>query len=269
MIKLADRYHSELFRSYQPKVRLSRVCVEKQLSAFLSAVVAERKHFSDLRTAGLAPTRLLLFTGPSGTGKTMSAHALAGELEATLWVLRWDKTIRESPDQTSDNLRRAFEQAGSVPGVYLFEEINTLGYPKAMPTPADDIVLRRTADMFAQHLEHHQSYNLVIGTSSSAKQTDQLIVRRFEIRAEFRMPSSTTIMRLLYDCFRSAGLDPPDEGMLGEIVEAARTRSHAAIVSATQRAIKEHILSNKEKPVTESLISYLRQDNTRLGVPFQ
>ena len=59
----------------------------------LKRIVVEYKHHAKLRTHGLSARRKLLLVGPPGSGKTMTASALAGELKLPLLAVRLDGLI--------------------------------------------------------------------------------------------------------------------------------------------------------------------------------
>jgi SpoVK/Ycf46/Vps4 family AAA+-type ATPase len=72
-------------------------------------VIREHKAVRVIRTRGLAPRRKLLLIGKPGTGKTLTAAALAGELGLPLFVVRLDALITKFMGETAAKLRLIFE----------------------------------------------------------------------------------------------------------------------------------------------------------------
>ena len=71
---------ADLVTTEYPDVRLSDLTLAPATRAQLERVLHEQRQRELLASRGFAPLRRLLFTGPPGTGKSMTASALAAEL---------------------------------------------------------------------------------------------------------------------------------------------------------------------------------------------
>ena len=87
----------------------------------LVRIIKEHRQIAKIRSYGLAPRKKLLLVGPPGTGKTMSAAVLAGELGLPLFVVRLDSLITKFMGETAAKLRLIFEAIRQSRGVYLFD----------------------------------------------------------------------------------------------------------------------------------------------------
>jgi ATPase family associated with various cellular activities (AAA) len=76
-----------LLSAKYPSGRLSEMSLAPPLRARLMRLLAEQRHRSEIRANGLSPMRKVLLCGPPGTGKTMSAAIIAGELGLPLFTL--------------------------------------------------------------------------------------------------------------------------------------------------------------------------------------
>ena len=67
-----------------------------------------------------------LFAGDSGTGKTMSAEVIAGELGLDLYTVNLATVVDKYVGETEKNLERIFAEAGGVNAVLLFDEADAI-----------------------------------------------------------------------------------------------------------------------------------------------
>ncbi len=100
-----------------PKTNLADMVLSKTISTKLSRVIREHKSVRPIRSHGLAPRRKLLLVGKPGTGKTLTASALAGELGLPLFVVHLDGIITKFMGETAAKLRLIFDSLGQTRGV--------------------------------------------------------------------------------------------------------------------------------------------------------
>jgi hypothetical protein len=74
-----------------------------------------------LRAFGKTSSTRLLFAGPPGSGKTMTAAALAGQLHLPLFTVRFDALITRCLGETVAKLQLIFHHIATTRGVFLFE----------------------------------------------------------------------------------------------------------------------------------------------------
>jgi SpoVK/Ycf46/Vps4 family AAA+-type ATPase len=103
------------------------MALPEALGARLDRVLTEQRERDRLREHGFSPMRKLLLVGPPGTGKTMTAAALAGELGLPLFSIQLDGLITKYMGETAAKLRLVFDAIQSTRGVYLFDEFDALG----------------------------------------------------------------------------------------------------------------------------------------------
>src|SRR5690606_20816352 len=89
-----------------PKTRVVDMALEEGLHQRIDRVLLEQRQRDRIREHGFGPLRKLLFVGPPGTGKTMTAAALAGELGLPLFTIQLDGLITKYLGETAAKLRR-------------------------------------------------------------------------------------------------------------------------------------------------------------------
>jgi SpoVK/Ycf46/Vps4 family AAA+-type ATPase len=130
---------SKLLSASYPKIRLSEMILDNEVSERLNRIIKEQRQIEILQSHGLTPRRKFLLLGPPGTGKTMTAAALAGELHLPLFVIRLDGVITKFMGETSAKLRLVFDAIKQHKGVYLFDEFDSIGTMRALINDVGEI----------------------------------------------------------------------------------------------------------------------------------
>ena len=110
-----------------PAIRLGDMVLDEVASKQLDRIIKEQRLGARIREHGLSPRRKLLLVGPPGTGKTMTAAALAGELGIPLFSVRLDSLITKFMGETATKLRQVFDAIADLRGVYFFDEFDAIG----------------------------------------------------------------------------------------------------------------------------------------------
>ncbi len=105
-----------------PDVRLSDMTLAPATREQLERVLHEQRQRDLLESHGFAPLHRLLLTGPAGTGKSMTASALATELSLPLVTIRIDALISKYTGETAAKLRVIFDAMARPRTVYLFDD---------------------------------------------------------------------------------------------------------------------------------------------------
>jgi len=241
-----------LLSASYPTVRLTDMILAVEIREHLERVILEHRQRDKLAARGLCPRRKLLLVGPSGTGKTFSARALAGELHLPLFTVVLDALITKFMGETAAKLRLVFDAAMRTRGVYFFDEFDALGGERANPNDVGEA--RRTLNSFLQFIEQDESESLLVAATNHVGLLDRALFRRFDDIIEFSMPDDALVLETLRA--RLATMTPQSMSWQ-PAVEAASGLSYADIVRACEDAAKDAVLDDQVEVSPRVLVSSL------------
>ena len=173
-------------------VTLADVVLSPASRKELNSLILEWEHRQRLSDKGITPRSKLLFHGPPGCGKSLTARALGHELGIPVYLVRFDAVIGAYLGQTAIHLRQLFHFAESTAAILLMDELDALG--KQRGNPLDVGELDRIVIAMMQELEHSSPRGLIIGTSNLPRHLDSALWRRFDLALEFKAPSQAALI---------------------------------------------------------------------------
>ena len=245
---------SSLLSVSYPSKRLSDMVLAPAVLEGLKQVLKEQRYLSKLRSHGLQPRRKLLLVGPSGTGKTLTAAALAGELGIPLFVVRLDALITKFMGESAAKLRQVFDAAASTRGVYFFDEFDAIGSQRGQANDVGEI--RRVLNSFLLMIEQDESNSVIVAATNHVDVLDEALFRRFDDLIEYHIPSTEEIRALLR--MRLGDFLKPIKSISSLTIEAEGL-SHAEITRAVGDAVKEAVMHDQNTVPSEAVKLLLQQ----------
>ena len=225
-----------------PAIRLADMVLDEVAANQLQRVIKEQRQLARIKQHGLVPRRRLLLVGPPGTGKTMTAAALAGELGIPLFLVRLDSLITKFMGETASKLRQIFDAVSDIRGVYFFDEFDAIGSQRGLANDVGEI--RRVLNSFLQMIEQDNSNSLIIAATNHAEILDYALFRRFDDVVEYHLPSSAHAI----DLIRSRlGLFAPKPFRKDALLGQTEGLSHAEIGRAVDAAVKDAIMHDQTR----------------------
>lgn len=237
-----------------PKTRIADMALAEVLRTRLERVLTEQRERDRLREHGFSPMRKLLLVGPPGTGKTMTAAALAGELGLPLFSIQLDGLITKYMGETAAKLRVVFDAIQATRGVYLFDEFDALGGERGSKNDVGEI--RRVLNSFLQFLEQDDSDSIVLGATNHVSLLDRALFRRFDAALEYSLPTEEIATRVMRG--RLALLDTSNIEWQ-TAAKAAEGLSHAEIAMACEQAAKNALLDHTTAVRDAELVAALKE----------
>lgn len=243
----------------QPTRELGDLIVSADVRAAIEHILLEHHREDALTTYGLEPARKLLFFGPPGCGKTLTAEIIATELSLPLAIVRLDAVVSSFLGETAANLRKVFDFVESRPVVVLFDEFDALA--KDREDSGEHGELRRVVNAVLQMIDEYRGKSVLIAATNHESLLDSAIWRRFDETIQFANPDSTQIKSLLQSKLRGVrrNFEPSESAVWSRF----KGKSHADIERVLRRAIKEMVLQSREFLETIHLDSAIARENKR------
>jgi transitional endoplasmic reticulum ATPase len=224
----------------------------EKIKEMLMSVVDWPYKYPELFAAGkLAPPRGILFSGPSGTGKTLMAKALAGETGLNFISISGPILFSKWLGESEKTLHEIFKKAKqSAPCILFFDEIDAL-IPKRGDFSEGGISERMSSQFFSEldNLSDH-SQVLILAATNRVEFIDPTLLRagRLDFHLEFPVPNWKDRLAIFKVHTKEKPLGPDldfaelaneTDGMVGSEIALICRR-------ATMTAITELIHANTE-----------------------
>jgi SpoVK/Ycf46/Vps4 family AAA+-type ATPase len=151
-----------------------------------------------------------LFVGPSGTGKTMAAEVIAGELGLELFKIDLSCLVSKYIGETEKNLSRVFEEAEQSNAILFFDEADSVFGKRSEVKDSHDRYANIEVNYLLQRMEEYEG--VVILASNYQKNIDEAFTRRIRFIVEFPLPDDDYRRRIWRKVF-------PEHTPLGEDID--------------------------------------------------
>lgn len=180
-----------LIRVEEPTPTSINPTLSESVQGALNQVLLERTYVDSLLSEGLYPTKSIIFQGPPGVGKTMSARWLAQQLDLPLLVLDLATVMSSFLGKTGSNIRAVLDHAMAVPCVLLLDEFDAIA--KRRDDDRELGELKRLVTVLLQAIDDWPSTSLLVAATNHGELLDPAIWRRFDLEVSFDMPSGKLI----------------------------------------------------------------------------
>ena len=192
--------------------------------------------------------------GAPGTGKTLTASALAGELGVPLFVVRLDALLTKFMGETAAKLRQIFDALHNARGVYFFDEFDAIGGQRVSSNDIGEV--RRILNSFLVMIEEDTSHSLILAATNHPQILDDALFRRFDDVIEYALPQPSQIAQVLET--RLGRFAPPTLDVK-TLASTAEGLSHAEITRAAEEAVKNAVMHDHALVDPEELKGLLQR----------
>ncbi len=243
----------DLLDVVHPRIKLGDMILDPHIHKSIEKLIEEQKKWELLTHHNLQPIRKLLLTGPPGTGKTMTAHAIASELGLAVFVIRLDGMLSRYMGESIAKLRLIFEAMPGNRAVYLFDEFDSIGSHRQQSNEVGEI--KRVLNSFLINIEKDNSNSIIIAASNLPDALDNALMRRFDDIVRYPLPTAKEIAYSIKKYTQGHSFDVrPDFSTIAKQVVGL---NYSDIAKACEATIKEKILSGSATLHKKYMISVL------------
>lgn len=191
---LEDKNSQKMIENYEPRFLLEQVSlnekVKEQIRTAIAAVhykskMSEEWGMSEFFSGNRAV--ILNFYGKAGTGKSMTAEAVAKALNKKVYHINYSELESKYVGETPKNIRKAFESATRDDAVLIFDEADSfLGKRLSSVTQSADYGVNITRSVLLLELERFNG--VVVFTTNLIGNYDEAFKRRILLNVYFDMP---------------------------------------------------------------------------------
>jgi SpoVK/Ycf46/Vps4 family AAA+-type ATPase len=128
----------------------------------------------------------VLFSGPSGTGKTMSAEVMANDLGLSLYRVDLAAVVSKYIGETEKNLSKIFDDASSSGAILFFDEADAMFGKRSEISDSHDRYANLEVSYLLQRMEEYDG--IVILASNLRNNMDDAFIRRLHFAIDFPFP---------------------------------------------------------------------------------
>ena len=248
-LSVPKRELHELIEVFQPRIKLADMVLSPKVKESLDKLINEQKKWEILEKHNLSPRRKLLLTGDPGTGKTMTAQAIAGELGIAVYIIRLDGLMSKFLGESIAKLRLIFDAMLDHRAVYLFDEFDSIGSHRNQGQDVGEI--KRVLNSFLINIEKDKSNSIIIAATNLPDTLDKALFRRFDDIINYPLPEKEQIIEIIKKSIN--GFSFSKKADFNSLADLSIGLNYSEIAKACEETIKEMILSGEGKLILANL----------------
>ncbi len=233
--QISRRRLDDLAQRIEPKAQRRQLILPELQQTILDDIVRHARHraqvlegwgFGARSARGLGNSAL--FYGPSGTGKTMAAEVLAGELQLDLFRIDLSAVVSKYIGETEKNLKRLFDAAEGSGAILLFDEADALfGKRSEQIKDSHDRYANLEVSYLLQRMESYRG--LAILTTNLKDALDSAFLRRIRFLVAFPFPGAPEREKIWRGTFPAEA--PVGDMDFGRLAQLSITGGHISNIA--------------------------------------
>lgn len=242
---------------------------QRQLDELYVRLRLRNRIYSDIgfeRRLTLGKGLIALFTGGSGTGKTMAAELLAIESGLALYKVDLSALVSKYVGETEKNIRAIFSAATDANAILFFDEADAVFGKRGEVKDAQDRWANIEVNYLLQQVEEY--CGVVVLASNLRQNIDDAFLRRIHLIVDFPFPDAPARARILRGLLPTGIAAPPDEAIadLAERFQISGGNLKNVVLDASFRALAEAEGANP-RMTHRHLVAGIAREYQKLGKP--
>jgi SpoVK/Ycf46/Vps4 family AAA+-type ATPase len=241
----------DLVEILQPKLCLDNVALPEETRDMLCQIIEEQKKADELLAVGVLPTNRLLFCGPPGCGKTLTAYALAGEIGIPIAYVKLDGLVSSYLGQTGTNIRKIFDFVKSRRIMLFLDEFDAIAKKRDDAHELGE--LKRVVTTLLQNMDAMPANVFLVAATNHHHLLDPAIWRRFNMSILLELPNDSQrkmiIGRFLQETLVNYHVDSET------LIVLTKNMSGAQICSFLQSLARFCVMRNKNREIASEDIA--------------
>lgn len=179
---------STLYFTDRSNVNLEDVVFNEAVSGQINQFLKEYQYREILEQYELPVVNKMLLYGKTGCGKTMTAKAIAKRLDKKIIIVNLASIVSSKLGETAKNIEGLFKEVLYESAVLFFDEFDSLGQIRDYDNK-DSSEMKRVVNAILQLIDNFPKKSILIAATNQIQMIDEALVRRFELKLEFTLPS--------------------------------------------------------------------------------
>ncbi len=179
---------STLYFRDRENVNLEDVVFEASVSERIDQFLKEHRFSEILHQYELPVANKIFLYGKTGCGKTMTAKAIAKELDKKIFIVNLATVVSSKLGETAKNIQNIFKDTNYESSVLFFDEFDSLGQIRDYDNK-DSSEMKRVVNAILQLIDNFPKTSILIAATNQIQMIDEALIRRFELKLEFVSPS--------------------------------------------------------------------------------
>lgn len=255
----------DLYEIVKPTISLEDIVLPQKQLALIKQILDENEKNEQLLKHNLPPANRLLLCGPPGCGKTVTAYAIAHELNLPMVYVRLDGLISSYLGQTSVNLRKVFDSVKGMRVVLFLDEFDAIAKKRDDENEMGE--LKRVVTALLQNFDNMPVNVFLIAATNHEHLLDPAIWRRFNYVINLSNPDDEQRATLIKRWFEEYGVK--QDVRLNLLTDITVGRSTAQLKELVTSAAKRNVTTGKTittDDIVELLIQQLTNNSNKTGI---